>query len=93
MCIHPSVIAGSDNEAVDAQCRKLTASWVRSRASQTDSDVETCSFFEEYEKHGTDAVMPAGVYAIDDLKDTGKTENWDARIRVGFMEMAQGHFK
>ena len=30
---------------VDAECRKRTASWARN-ASRTNSDVETCSFYE-----------------------------------------------
>jgi DNA excision repair protein ERCC-2 len=76
MCIHTGVLEKSDHEPVDAQCRKLTASWVRGRAAEADSGIETCGFYEEYDKHGTDAVVPEGVYAIDDLKELGRKHNW-----------------
>ncbi|GLE01467.1 hypothetical protein PINS_up010297 [Pythium insidiosum] len=32
MCVHPRVMAHADGEAVDGQCRRMTASWVRARA-------------------------------------------------------------
>jgi DNA excision repair protein ERCC-2 len=83
MCIHPKVIDQSDTEAVDAQCRKMTASWVRSKASadvegdhEEETSIETCGFYENYEKNTSDAVLPPGIYDLDDLKEVGKEENY-----------------
>ena len=36
MCVHPSVIAEGDREAVDTMCRNMTASWVRDKAQKGD---------------------------------------------------------
>ena len=72
MCIHPSVMArDSDREAVDSMCRDMTAPWVRRKAAGGDAGVNTCTFYEEYQERGTDAVIPSGIYSLDDLKDLG----------------------
>lgn len=78
MCVHPRVMAHADGEAVDSQCRQLTASWVRARATeQPDSSVETCGFYENYERRKSDeTVLPPGVYAVDDLKALGAQRGW-----------------
>eukprot|EP01138_Halocafeteria_seosinensis_P011899 gb/GECG01012161.1/.p1 GENE.gb/GECG01012161.1/~~gb/GECG01012161.1/.p1 ORF type:complete len:845 (+),score=112.20 gb/GECG01012161.1/:1-2535(+) len=74
MCIHPTVSEESERETVDSACRNLTASWVRAKA-ETDSSVELCQYFEEYEKSGTDADI-RGIYSIEDLKELGKEKGW-----------------
>ena len=74
MCIHPDVVEKSDREAVDADCRSMTASWVRQRA-ETDKSVKICDFFEGYDKNGTDADL-RGIYNLDDIKQLGKERNW-----------------
>jgi hypothetical protein len=44
-------------------------SWVivMNRA-QSAGDVELCSFYEEYDKRGTDAPIAHGIFSLDDLK-------------------------
>lgn len=89
MCIHPRVMAQADGEAVDGQCRKMTASWVRARAAATATGasthadgqepqaVELCGFYESYEaRKSDDTVLPAGIYSIDDLKAEGQRRGW-----------------
>lgn len=46
-------------ESVDAGCRRLTAAWVREAAGKN-PDVETCGFFEDYEKAGEEALLEPG---------------------------------
>ena len=48
---------------MDAKCRKLTAPWVRERAA-TVPDIELCGFYEDFEKAGSDGVLPPGVYTL-----------------------------
>lgn len=62
-------------ESVDARCRKLTASWVR-EAAASDPGIETCSFFEGYERAGGEALMEAGVYTMHDLRQYGRKKGW-----------------
>jgi DNA excision repair protein ERCC-2 len=77
MCIHPEVMAAdSDREAVDALCRDRTASWVRAKAAASPGSVDTCSFYEEYATHGSDSVVPSGIYGLDDLKELGQQRGW-----------------
>lgn len=52
---------------MDAKCRRLTASWVRERAATAAAagggdapDIELCTFFEEHERAGAEAVLPPG---------------------------------
>ena len=37
---------------VDSKCRDRTASWVRQRAALKPGSVETCEFYDNYEKVG-----------------------------------------
>ena len=39
-------------------------------------DIELCPFFEEYDKKGSEALLPAGVYTLQDLRSYGKQKNW-----------------
>ncbi|CAK4558821.1 unnamed protein product [Aphanomyces euteiches] len=76
MCVHPRVMNHPDGETVDGQCRQLTASWVRNRA-QSGANVETCNFFENYERRSMDErVLETGVYTLDDLKTLGTQKGW-----------------
>lgn len=63
LCVNPSVVAAENRDSVDAACRKLTASWVRAMAAEN-SRVPTCEFYESFEKAGSDAVLPPGVYTL-----------------------------
>ncbi|KAJ1463035.1 hypothetical protein M885DRAFT_504552 [Pelagophyceae sp. CCMP2097] len=76
MCIHERVTAEADRERVDVECRKMTASWVRARAASGAGDVETCKYYEEWDRAGTDAPLLRGVYDVDDLKAVGRERGW-----------------
>lgn len=39
------------------------------------SDKPCCSYYENYERQGTDAI-PCGIYALDDLKELGQERGW-----------------
>lgn len=75
LCINPDVVSAENRDSVDAGCRKLTASWVRALAIEN-PNIPTCSFFENYEKAGSDAVLPPGVYTLQDLRMFGKEKGW-----------------
>mmetsp|Transcript_5423 Transcript_5423/g.11986 ORF Transcript_5423/g.11986 Transcript_5423/m.11986 type:complete len:760 (+) Transcript_5423:301-2580(+) len=75
LCIHPRVAEEGSRESVDAQCRKMTASWVRERAV-SDANVELCDFFEGHERAGSEALLPAGVYTLHDLRHFGRKKGW-----------------
>lgn len=77
MCIHARVMTEADRERVDVECRKMTASWVRARAQNAaQGEVETCAFFEEWDRAGTDAGMPSGVFDCEDIKALGRERGW-----------------
>ncbi|KAL8136693.1 hypothetical protein V2J09_002694 [Rumex salicifolius] len=75
LCINPSVISAESRDSVDAACRKRTASWVRSLAA-ANPEIPSCSFFEEFDRAGSDAFLPPGVYTLQDLRAFGKEKNW-----------------
>ncbi|XP_057483944.1 LOW QUALITY PROTEIN: general transcription and DNA repair factor IIH helicase subunit XPD-like [Actinidia eriantha] len=75
LCVNPAVVTTENRDSVDAACRKLTASWVRALAVENRS-IPTCSFFENYEKAASDAVLPPGVYTLQDLRAFGKEKGW-----------------
>lgn len=66
LCVNSTVLAAKNRDSVDAACRKLTASWVRNLAAEN-PNVPTCEFYEEYEKAGSGAVLPPGVYTLQVL--------------------------
>ncbi|KAJ8642962.1 hypothetical protein MRB53_004710 [Persea americana] len=75
LCINPSVVSSATRDSVDAGCRKLTASWVRALAVEN-PNIPTCPFFENYEKAGSEALLPPGVYTLQDLRSFGKEKSW-----------------
>jgi len=75
MCIHPDVMDEGSRESVDAKCRTLTASWVRER-HEKDAAVKVCTFFEEYENQGAEALLEAGVYTLEELRNVGSQKGW-----------------
>lgn len=75
LCVNPDVVSAENRDSVDAGCRKLTASWVRAMAIEN-PNVKTCDFFERYERAGSDAVLPPGVYTLQDLRVFGKEKGW-----------------
>ncbi len=77
MCIHERVMSESDREAVDAACRSMTASWVVEHAKQNPtSNIETCSYFDDFSDAGEATTMPSGVYDLEELKKWGKAKGW-----------------
>lgn len=80
MCIHPKVTDEGDRETVDTLCRSMTASWVRSKVKEGGGngapEYPLCSFYENYDKDGTNAEIPSGVYSLHDLKELGKSKGW-----------------
>ncbi|KAK8565403.1 hypothetical protein V6N13_020515 [Hibiscus sabdariffa] len=75
LCVNPTVLASENRDSVDAGCRKLTASWVRAMAAEN-PNVPTCQFFENYERAASSAVLPPGVYTLQDLRVFGKEKGW-----------------
>ena len=78
MCINDEVMGATDRESVDSKCRDRTASWVRQRAQADPNSTEhpICDYFEEYDRAGTDAAIPAGIFDLDDLKEFGRQKGW-----------------
>ncbi|KAK2999035.1 hypothetical protein RJ639_023090 [Escallonia herrerae] len=75
LCIDPAVVSAENRDSVDAGCRKLTASWVRALAVEN-PNILTCRFYEDYEKAASEAVLPPGVYTLQDLRAFGKEKGW-----------------
>jgi len=78
MCIHPRINEEGDRETVDTLCRQMTASWVRAKAAKEGNGGGTalCDFYENYERDGTNAEIPRGVYSLEDLKTLGEQKGW-----------------
>ncbi|KXS18878.1 DNA repair helicase [Gonapodya prolifera JEL478] len=72
LCVHPEVSKNKRGNSVDAKCRNLTASWIRSKAAE-DPSIEKCDFFEDLEKADGNRSMPGGVYTLEDLREWGKS--------------------
>ncbi|CAM8994633.1 unnamed protein product [Rhodiola kirilowii] len=75
LCINPEVVSSENRDSVDAGCRKLTASWVRALAAEN-PNMKTCDYFEGLERAGAEAVLPPGVYTLQDLRAFGKQKGW-----------------
>lgn len=75
LCVNEEVVSKENRDSVDAGCRKLTASWVREMAL-SDKSVGLCEFYEGLERSGSEAVLPPGVYTLQDLRVFGKAKGW-----------------
>ncbi|PVD26612.1 hypothetical protein C0Q70_14289 [Pomacea canaliculata] len=75
MCINQEVLKDRDGKAVDAQCHKLTASFVRAQHKR-DPLIPVCEFYEEFDAHGREVPLPFGIYSLDDLKDYGRERGY-----------------
>ncbi|KAJ2772293.1 TFIIH/NER complex ATP-dependent 5'-3' DNA helicase subunit, partial [Coemansia nantahalensis] len=71
LCVHPRVSTERKGAVVDARCREMTASWVRSKAA-SEGNVELCDFFEKIQTMEAADLLPTGVYTLDDLMEFGK---------------------
>ncbi|CAM9967486.1 unnamed protein product, partial [Phaeothamnion confervicola] len=38
--------------------------------------LQLCEFYEQYDRNGSDAVMPPGIYSLEDLKVFGRQRTW-----------------
>ena len=45
-------------------------------APLVDSSIELCEYYEALEQQGTDALLGAGVYTLEELKELGKGKGW-----------------
>ncbi|XP_034494367.1 general transcription and DNA repair factor IIH helicase subunit XPD isoform X4 [Ailuropoda melanoleuca] len=75
LCIHPEVMPLRFGKDVDGKCHSLTASYVRAQYQQ-DSSLPHCRFYEEFDIHGRQVPLPAGIYNLDDLKALGRRQGW-----------------
>ncbi|KAI4301268.1 hypothetical protein L6164_034562 [Bauhinia variegata] len=75
LCVNPRALAAENRDSVDAACRKLTASWVRMKAAE-DPETPTCKFFEQLERVDSAAMLPPGVYTLQELRAFGKEKGW-----------------
>ena len=48
---------------MDGKCHSLTASFIREK-HQRDDEIAVCDFYEEFEAHGKEIPLPAGVYDL-----------------------------
>jgi len=77
LCVHEEVSKHKTGKTVDAECRKLTASWVRDRKEKNPGeDIELCSFFEGFNKQGREQLIPPGVYTLEEMKAYCKGKGW-----------------
>ncbi|MBV96032.1 TFIIH basal transcription factor complex helicase XPD subunit, partial [Eschrichtius robustus] len=60
---------------VDGKCHSLTASYIRAQY-QRDPSLPHCRFYEEFDVHGRQVPLPAGIYNLDDLKAVGQRQGW-----------------
>lgn len=75
LCIHPEVSMERDGRVVDGYCYSMTASYKRA-LHKKDPSSKVCVYYEEYDSVGREAILPSGVYAIDDLKDYARSKGW-----------------
>uniref|UniRef100_A0A452VG93 DNA 5'-3' helicase n=1 Tax=Ursus maritimus TaxID=29073 RepID=A0A452VG93_URSMA len=67
LCIHPEVMPLRFGKDVDGKCHSLTASYVPSRTPACPT---------EFDIHGRQVPLPAGIYNLDDLKALGRRQGW-----------------
>jgi len=60
LCIHEEISRERNGKVVDARCRELTASYVRSR----NEGKALCDFFNGFQKDGKEQPIPAGIYNL-----------------------------
>ncbi|CAG0887361.1 unnamed protein product, partial [Darwinula stevensoni] len=75
LCIHPEVSKERDGKVVDGRCHSMTASYVRAK-QKDDENIALCSFYEDWDGHGKEIMLPYGIYNLDDLKEYGRKKGW-----------------
>lgn len=92
LCIHPLVSRQKDGKTVDGMCYSMTASHKRIKVLNKKKDNENngcgeagdiedaaqnlCKYFEGFQNKGEEALLPNGVYNLDDLKAYGRENGW-----------------
>lgn len=83
LCLEPRVHAKETREEADAECRKMTASWVRQHAQNAmeDQAMETtstalCSFYEQFDQQGKGVLLPPGIYTLDRIMSFSREKHW-----------------
>uniref|UniRef100_G1TQS0 DNA 5'-3' helicase n=1 Tax=Oryctolagus cuniculus TaxID=9986 RepID=G1TQS0_RABIT len=74
-CPPPQVTPLRFGKDVDGKCHSLTASYIRAQYQQ-DASRPHCRFYEEFDAHGRQVPLPAGIYNLDDLKALGQRQGW-----------------
>lgn len=76
LCVHPQASAAAARDSVDTACRRLTASWVREKASSDPESTPLCEFYESFDRAAAAgdlaSLMPPGVYTLADLRALGR---------------------
>lgn len=75
LCINKKVNRPNESKDVDSRCMNLTASFIREQA-KSDSKVELCEFYENFDANGKLEMLPSGVYNLDDLKEYGRKNGY-----------------
>ena len=75
LCINKKVNKPNETKDIDSRCMNLTASFVREKA-KSDSKVELCEFYENFDANGKKEMIPSGVYNLDDLKEYGRKNGY-----------------
>ena len=75
LCINKKVNKPNESKDVDSRCMNLTASFIREKA-KSDSKVELCEFYENFDANGKLEMLPSGVYNLDDLKEYGRKNGY-----------------
>jgi DNA excision repair protein ERCC-2 len=75
LCVHPEVSQERDGKTVDGKCHNLTATHIRVRAKK-DPSIPVCSFYENFDMHGREVILPADIYDLDSLREYGRRKGW-----------------
>ncbi|KAF6032845.1 Xpd [Bugula neritina] len=70
-CILVRVSKSKEGKRVDSECYSKTASHIRRKRDYGETP-DLCSFYEGYDSHGKEELMPPGIYDLEDLKEYGK---------------------
>lgn len=71
LCVHPSVSKEKKGKVVDARCRDMTSAWACEKGRAEPGSVELCDFHEKLGELEPGALIPRGVYTLDEVKSYG----------------------
>jgi DNA excision repair protein ERCC-2 len=67
---------GGEDQGTSGHAGRCSAAAASSSSPIGDSGIELCEYFEALERQGTDALLAAGVYTLEELKEFGKSKGW-----------------